>query len=147
MAAVVPLVPTPQPTLSPGEALVLWALRLGAAESVNGPVIDQELSLAYGPLDGPAAAGALGRLAAVLARHGRRRPRFAHPAEALPTPDERSILLLLAASQARDWALRDALLLWLVAPAGRDGAAAAALTLGAALDRGGHVLPAIRAAG
>jgi hypothetical protein len=147
MSVALPLLPSPQPALAPGEALVLWALRLGAAESANGPVIDQELTLAYGPLNGPAAAGALGRLAAILGRHGRRAPRLGHPAHLMPTPDERSILLLLAASQARDWALRDALLLWLVAPAGRDAAAAAALTLGSALGQGGHALPLIRAAG
>ncbi|MGE5147675.1 MAG: hypothetical protein ACM3N5_13060, partial [Candidatus Eiseniibacteriota bacterium] len=141
MSAVVPLLPTPFQPLAPGEALVLWALRLGAAQPANGPVIDQELSLAYGPLNGPAAAGALERLAGVLERHGRRRLRLAHPAEGVPTQDERSILLLLAASQARDWALRDALLLWLVLPAGRDAAAAASITLGAALKQGGHALP------
>jgi hypothetical protein len=147
MSVAVPLIPSPQPPLAPGEALVLWALRLGAAQPANGPVIDQELTLAYGPLNGPPAAGALARLAEVLARHGRRRPCFGPPAEAAPTPDERSILLLLAASQARDWALRDALLLWLVRPAGRDMTAAAALALGAALCQGGHALPLNRAAG
>jgi hypothetical protein len=145
MSVVPTLVPPPQPSLAPGEALVLWALRLGAAQPANGPLIDQELSLAYGPLDGPPAAGALARLAATLERHGRRKLRLAHPAEAAPTPDERAVLLLLAASQARDWALRDALLLWLVRPAGRDAAARAALALGAALDRGGHALPLARA--
>jgi hypothetical protein len=147
VSAVLTLVSSPEPPLAPGEALVLWALRLGAAQPANGPVIDQELTLAYGPLNGPPAAGALARLAEVLARHGRRRLRFAPSAEAAPTPDERSILLLLAASQARDWVLRDALLLWLVAPAGRDTIAAAALTLATALGQGGHALPLVRAAG
>jgi hypothetical protein len=146
MSVVLPLVPIPQPSLVPGEALVLWGLRLGAAHAANGPVIDQELTLAYGPLNGPRAATALGRLAEVLGRHGRRALRLAHPAEAVPTPDERSILLLLAASQARDWPLRDALLLWLVTPAGRDMAAAAALALGGALAHGGHALPLVRQA-
>ena len=56
MSAALPLVPLPQPSLVPGEALVLWGLRLGAAHAANGPVIDQELTLAYGPLNGPRAA-------------------------------------------------------------------------------------------
>jgi hypothetical protein len=141
MAAVPTLVLPPPPSLAPGEALVLWALRLGAAAPANGPLIDQELTLAYGPLDGPPAAGALARLAAALEHHSRRALRFALLSGAAPMPDERAVLLLLAASQARDWALRDALLLWLVRPAGRDVAARAALALGAALDRGGHALP------
>lgn len=141
MSAALTIVLASQPPLAPGETLVLWGLRLGAAHAANGPVIEQEMTLAYGPLNGPRAAGALGRLAEVLARHGRRPPRLGHPADPAPTPDERSILLLLAASQARHWALRDALLLWLVTPAGRDMAAAAALALAGALAHGGHTLP------
>lgn len=116
------------PRLGAGSALALDAFRLMATGSDESRLLarfDDEFGLA-----GRAALGAMQLLVREIAMRGCRRMRIACPGWRRPTDDERIILALLGAAQARDDPRVDFLLSWLFAGRAGETARAAAMALG-----------------
>lgn len=117
------------PDLGPGAGYALWGFRAAATGHVSCPALVNGYEDAFGDFGRPAL-GALRMLAREIGSAGGRRVTIAAPGCCCVTADELSIVALLSAAQAKDTALCDAHLSWLMCGRGERGARAAAMSLG-----------------
>jgi hypothetical protein len=135
-----PAAPHSLAALSYGEHFLIWVLRRIASGRGQCPLIAREFADACGQEAGKAWA-AYGWFLEELARAGRRRLQLGIPGWPALTLDERLILAVFAAAQAKELSRLRAHLAWLFKGESSAGLETAAGVVAAALARNGHRLP------
>ena len=128
--------------LSSAEQLLLWSLRIWAAEGFASRMLQQEYFLRFGLIEVDAALQALDRVLETLARHGRRVPAIHCTACDRVGLDEEAVMALVAALQTGDRTYAAAAAPWLVEGGSRETLVTAAEELAQIMARHDLPLPA-----